>query len=57
MSKDQFANDLELPALFDTDEPMFMTGLDKTLPPPALTMDELMAMDGAGGDAEQHEGL
>lgn len=56
MSKDQYASDLELPALFDTDEPMFLTG-DATLPPPALTMDELMAMDGSGGDAEQHEGL
>lgn len=56
MSKDQFASDLELPALFDTDEPMFLTGLDN-LPPPVLTMDELMAMDGSGGDAEQHEGL
>lgn len=57
MSKDQYASHLELPPLFDTDEPMFLTTQDASLPPPALTMGELMAMDGGGGDSEQHEGL
>lgn len=56
MSKDQYADDLALPALFDTDEPLFLTGLDEAQSASVLTMAELMAMGGSGDDSN-HEGL
>lgn len=55
MSKDRFANDLELPPLFDTDEPLFMTHVDEAKAAPVLTPAELMAMGGTGDDTN-HEG-
>lgn len=40
--------DLELPALFDTDEPVFLTAFVPDQPAPTLTAAELLAMDNDG---------
>ena len=49
MSKEKHPDDLELPDLFDTDEPLFLDGLGDKLQAPVLTYEDLIAMGGTGG--------
>ena len=42
--------ELRLPALFDTDEPLFITSPGNAAALPTLTLAELRAMDGTGGE-------